>query len=411
MNEKFIQGVPLFESLPEREIEHLAESLRPREIPKNTLLLNEGETGDHYYIIVEGQAAIIKALGTADERLLAIRETGSFLGEMSLFSEDGCHTASVRAISPLRLLEMSRKDLDELLSRHPSFAYEMMRILSLRLAESENLTIRDLRRKNRELLKAYRDLEAAQAQIIEKEKMERELEVARQIQMSILPRVLPQRPCLDFGAYIVPMTAVGGDFFQVIPLSEEKLGIAIGDVADHGVPAALFMAFTVTLLRAECQRTSEPSEVLRRVNHHLLEMNETGMFVTILYGIMDCNTREYTYSRAGHELPLLMRETGEIIHIDYDVGQPLGIFTDPSIDEKCVKLPSDSVLLMYTDGVTEAFRTDGKLYGLERLYETLRIGFKNSAQEICDSVWKSLTEFRQETAQHDDVTVLAIKVE
>jgi sigma-B regulation protein RsbU (phosphoserine phosphatase) len=408
-DEQLISEFPLFSKLPQSEIRHLASSLQAREVEQDRLLFAEGEEGDHYYILVDGEVEIIKALGTADERLLAVRPSGSFLGEMSLFSPDNRHTASVRARTSLRLLEMTRDDLEKLLARRPRFALEMMRTLSQRLDESEDLTIRDLRRKNRELIKAYKELEAAQALLIEQERLKRELELARQIQESILPRTLPNIPCFDFGARIVPMAQVGGDFYDFIPLEKNMTAIVVGDVSDHGVPAALFMALTVTLLRAESQRSDDPGDVLRSVNRHLLRMNETGMFVTIFYGLLDCTKYEFYYARAGHELPIVMTLNGETVPFGRNVGQLVGIFPDPVLDEGMLSLPPDSVLLLFSDGITEANDKDGNLFGQERLLDVLQSGYQHSAQDLCNHIWDTLVAYRGETVQHDDVTIVAIK--
>jgi len=409
MEEERIKQFPLFSVLPQSEIRHLASSLQVCEFGKDTMLFKEGEEGDHYYILIDGEVEIIKALGTTDERLLAVRESGSFLGEMSLLSPDNRHTASVRARTPLHLMEMTRDDLEKLLARRPRFAFEMMRTLSQRLDESEDLTIRDLRRKNRELIEAYNDLEAAQSLLIEQERLKRELELARQIQESILPRTLPSIPSFDFGARIVPMAQVGGDFYDFIPLTDNTVAIVVGDVADHGVPAALFMALTVTLLRAESQRSDNPGDVLRSVNHHLLRMNETGMFVTIFYGLLDCTRCEFRYARAGHETPIAVALNGETVSFDRRTGQLIGVLPDPVLDEGILSLPQDSVLLLFSDGITEANDKDGNLFGKERLLEVLRGGYHHSAQDLCNHIWDALEAYRGETVQHDDVTIVAIK--
>ena len=409
MEEPFSQ-FPLFSALPQSEIRHLTGSLQTRQIEQEALLFLEGEEGNHYYILMDGEVEIIKAMGTADERLLGVRQAGSFLGEMSLFSPDNRHTASVKARTPIRILEMTRDDLERLLARRPKFALEMMRTLSQRLDQSEDLTIRDLRRKNRELIKAYKELEAAQALLIEQERLKRELELARQIQESILPRALPDIPCFDFGAKIEPMAQVGGDFYDFIRLNENKIAIVVGDVSDHGVPAALFMALTVTLLRAESQRLDDPGDVLRTVNHHLLGMNETGMFVTIFYGLLDCVKREFQYARAGHEPPILMTLNGENIPFEYGAGQLIGILQDPVLDEGTLALTPDSILLLFSDGVTEANDQEGVLFGQGRLKTALQIRCHHSAQDICDHIWDELQAYRGETVQHDDVTIVTVKV-
>ncbi len=413
MKEDLISRVPLFASLPRSEIEHLARTLRPREVPDQSLLFREGETGDTFYILLDGQVEIIKALGTDGERLLGVREAGSLIGEMSLFNREGQRTASVRTRTPARLLEMTRGEFDALLGRQPSLAYDMVRVLSQRLNEAENLTVRDLLEKNRQLAQAYDELKAAQAQIIEKEKLEAELDVARRIQRSILPRERPRLPGFDFGMLMEPMTSVGGDFFDFIPLGDGRLGIVIGDVSDHGAPAAIFMALTYSLLRAEATRASTPGEALRRVNRHLLDMNDSGMFVTILYGILDGATREFRFVRAGHDLPLVLDARCEAIDLHLGVGQLLGVLPDPALDEQSVVLPPDGLLLMYTDGVTEAMDRDRKQFGVEGLRALLHPGgpLRVSAQGVCDAVREAVRTHTGSPAPQDDVTLVAVQVE
>ncbi len=409
---QYILGrVPLFASLPRTEIKNLATRLGSRRVPDGTLLFREGETGGSFYVLLDGEVEVIKALGTADERLLAVRHAGSFLGEMSLFSQDGTHTASVRSRTPLRMLEMSPTEFEGLIQRQPGFMYELLRTLSLRLEESENLTIRDLSEKNRQLTLAYEELKAAQDQIIEKEKLERELEVARDIQSSLLPRSLPRRPGFDFAARILPMSAVGGDFYDFIELDEDMLGIAVGDVMDHGVPAALLMALTVTVLRAEAQGTPSPRKTLRNVNRQLLERDQHGFFATVLYGILDTGSRRFKYVRAGHSLPILLNAQREVVPLEYGRGQPLGLHPDPQMDVHEVILSPGSLMLIYTDGVVEAMDAAGKLFGLDRLVLDLRKLGKTTSGETCDRILHSLNRFRQDAVQTDDITLLAVQVD
>jgi sigma-B regulation protein RsbU (phosphoserine phosphatase) len=143
---------------------------------------------------------------------------------------------------------------------------------------------------------------------------------------------------------------VGGDFYDFISLDDRRLGIAIGDVSGHGVPAALFMALTVTLLPAEACRDCSPSEVLRAVNHQLLNVNSEGLFVTVLYGVLDRTTGEFTYARAGHESPIHCLATGELIVPDLGPGQLLGFWGDVRLSEQSISLAPGSTLMLYTDG-------------------------------------------------------------
>lgn len=411
MKQDILRRVPFFSALSDEQLEHVADALTLKEFAQGEVLLEEDASGDLMFILVDGEVEVLKSMGTKSERLLGVRGPGTLLGEMSLFSEGKKHTASVRALSSIQVFLMSKTDLDDLLQRHPTLAYDMLTVLSRRLNESENLTILDLQEKNKALAQAYEELKAAQEQLVEKERLERELEVARQIQMSILPRSYPLISGYDFGATVIPMTAVGGDFYDFINLGDERVGIAIGDVTDHGVPSALLMALTVTLLRAESRRESSPRDVLLRINRHLLEMDETGMFVTLLYGILDCPSGGFTYARAGHEIPILFDARGRAIDLQHQKGQPVGLFEDPLLDEQQLELPSGAMLFLYSDGAVDAINENGVRYGLDNLCKALKKRRKADAKIICESVWKSLTAYRGGALQQDDVTMLAIRTE
>ncbi|MHC1744612.1 MAG: PP2C family protein-serine/threonine phosphatase [Syntrophobacteraceae bacterium] len=259
------------------------------------------------------------------------------------------------------------------------------------------------------LTTAYEDLQAAQAQIIEKEKLERELMVAREIQRSILPCSLPDFAGFDLGSRIYPARAVGGDFFDLILLGPDALGVAVGDVSDKGVPAAIFMAVTRSLIRSEATRTRSPREAMLSVNGHLLEMNNANMFVTVLYGILDGKSGEFSYVRAGHDPPLLFSRAGKTLRPSYDVGQALGVFPDPLLDEQTMLLQPGDTLLVYTDGVTDARDAQSEFFGLERISKAVCDGVARSAQELCDHLLKTVTDFQQSAPQDDDVTLVAVR--
>jgi serine phosphatase RsbU (regulator of sigma subunit) len=411
MSEELIRRVPLFATLPQHEIAHLANSLRHFDFPTNTIIFHEGRKEDHFYILIEGQVEIIKAQGTPDERLLGVRSAVSFIGEMSLFSQDGKHTASVRALTPLNVLEMTRLDFDQLLHRQPLLAYEMVRVMSTRLQDSENLTIHDLQIKNQELTQAYNELRAAHVQIVEKEKLERELAVAREIQQSILPRTLPDIKGLDFGAKMSPTRAVAGDFYDMIWLGPDEIGLIVGDVSDKGVPASLFMALTYSLIRAEASRAvKSPRDALQTVNRLLLDMNASGMFVTVLYGILNCATLEFHYVRAGHNEPIVLDNLGKVVPLPSSLGQPLGMLPEPLIDEQRLTLPSGGTLLIYTDGVSEAFDAQREMFGEKRLAQLLHDLHPLPAQQICDQINETVNQFTRPLQPHDDITLVTVKV-
>ncbi|MGE5123494.1 MAG: PP2C family protein-serine/threonine phosphatase [Acidobacteriaceae bacterium] len=383
--------------------------MKEKEYPAHEILFLEGECGDSFCIVLEGQLAILKAMNTPNERLLAVRGVGEIIGEMSLLNPNGLRTASVRTETLTRLLVLNRADFDHLLRRMPSLAYEMLRVLSMRLNEAHETTIHDLTEKNQELEKAYSDLKAAQEQIIAKEILERELKQAREIQVSMLPGVLPRLDCYEIGARMVAARMVAGDFYDVILLDSDHLGLVIGDVAGKGVPAALFMALTRSLVRAEADLTSRPEQVLMRVNKLLLEMNAKGLFVTVLYGILHLPSGKFSYARAGHEQPLILDRNGELLVPPLNSGQVLGLFPEPLLDSQSVTLPPGGVMLMFTDGVTEARNTAGDFFNMDRLVSWLPKFLDNSAQGLCDNLVQAVWDFHGNSDQDDDITLLSVK--
>ena len=408
-HEEALRRVPLFHSLPESELRELAGGLLPMEMEQGSLVFREGDKGRECYIVDEGQVEIIKSLGTPDERLLGVREPGETIGEMSLFSEDHQRTASVRARTPLKLLVMKRDDLEDLLRKQPDLAFNLVATLSRRLEESENHTISDLREKNLQLQQAFDELKAAQVQIVEKERLERELEVARDIQLSILPRELPLDPGWEFGVHFSSMEAVGGDFYDVMNLGKGKLGVAVGDVSGHGVPAALFMSLTATLLRVEAMRSESPREVLQTVNRQLLATSDSGLFVTVLYGILDRNTRSFQYVRAGHPTPLLANPGMQAVQLEAELGQFLGFHDELALDEVDLSLPPESTMLIYTDGITEAVDANGDFFGDDGLLAALGTGDSRQPDQICREIWEALRIFQGTVPRDDDITLLAVR--
>jgi serine phosphatase RsbU (regulator of sigma subunit) len=409
VKEKLLARTPLFSSLPEDEIEKLSETLRVVEIPPDSVLFQEGEVGDRFYIIIQGQIEVIKALGTPEERSIGLRGPGEFVGELSLINRAGLRTASVRSHGSAHLWEMSHEEFDELLHRQPLMTFELINVLSERLTAAHDSTITDLQEKNLELTKAYEELKAAQAQIIEKERLERELQVAFEIQTSILPQTLPELDGYDFGALMVPARAVGGDFYDIVPLSANKVGVIIGDVADKGVPSAIFMAQTHALLYAMAKRDTKPAQVLRIVNELLLKIGESSLFVTVLYGVLDRTTSEFTYARAGHELPIILTADGKADIAPYEQGQLMGILDDLILDEQTIHIPPGGTVVLYTDGVIDARHSNGESFGMQRLLGVIKQPNIGSAQDQCDQLWQTLCDFQTKDAQEDDVTIVAVK--
>jgi sigma-B regulation protein RsbU (phosphoserine phosphatase) len=408
MDLKLLSRVQLFKNLSQKALEELAACMLPVEISAGSILFSEGDTGDHFYIVAEGALEVIKAAGTPDERLIAVRQQGEFIGELSLINPAGTRMASVSTPGGARLWQLPRKEFDSVIHQNPLLAYEMVRELSKRLTTAHETTISDLQEKNQELTKAYHDLKEAQDQIIIKERLEKELEVANDIQKSILPEHIPDSAEIGFGAFLQPARAVGGDFYDIFPLGIHKFGLMIGDVADKGVPSALVMAQTHALIFAEAFREPAPDQVLHKVNEHILEINRSGLFVTAIYGIVDTQERCFHFARAGHEIPLVRVGDHSPELIPHQQGQPLGIFEEPVFDTQKIDLLPEMCLLMYTDGLLDICREDGDQFGMDRLIQAFATTDQQSPQAACDQLWNQLSNFQASTAQYDDVTMIVI---
>jgi sigma-B regulation protein RsbU (phosphoserine phosphatase) len=408
MAPNLLARIPFFTDLPNDELDRLQSELEVVNLKAGEILLREGERGEHLYVVVSGELEILMGPGEENELILNIMHEGEYVGEMSLLQPDGVRSTSARAHTDVVLLSMSRAQFKDLLTRQPQLAKSMISVLSQRLVNTNVQTFRGLTEKNRQLQKAYDDLKAAQDQLIEKERMDRELKVASDIQMSILPDVLPVHPNFDFGGRILPARQVGGDFYDVFELGENRFGVLIGDVADKGVPSAIFMARAHALIIAEADSATSPGEVLRKVNTHITRLEKATQFVTALYGVLDTETGEFTYARAGHEPPLLLDADGTIQRLPFQSGMALGLWENIALDEYHFTMPKGSLLVMYTDGITDCRSPKGEPFGLERVKTTIS-GLKLiSAQSGCDQLFETLKQYQDGSKQDDDVTLVAI---
>ena len=247
------------------------------------------------------------------------------------------------------------------------------------------------------------------AQIERLSKLEYELSLASEIQKSMLPRSIPRMEGYEFSAAMIPAKSVGGDFFDFIPLGEDLLGIAVGDVSDKGIPAALFMAMVRSLLRAEAHPGRSPKRVLRSVNRHLMDMNDKEMFVTILFGILNRATDQFHYARAGHEAPIFFDEQGSVKRMPKTNGQALGVFDEIALDEQTVELSKASMLLLYSDGIPEALNRKNVSFGHDGLVRTIGRILDASAQTVCDELVKAVSAHQAGALQHDDMTVVVVR--
>ena len=239
-----------------------------------------------------------------------------------------------------------------------------------------------------------------------------ELQIAAEIQRNFLPETIPKTQGFDIAAKSIPAKEVGGDFFDVIPLpmSNTRTGIMIADVSGKGVPAALFMALSRIVVRVTAMWFKKPSEVISFANPIIANNSKTGMFVTLFYGVIDNESRTLTYVNAGHNPPLVLRkDTGEIEELNL-TGVAVGALDDAEYTQEELQLSPGDVIVLYTDGITEAINDREEMYDVPQLIETIRKTGDSSSQEIVDEIIRSVFAFTGSQPQFDDITLMVVKV-
>jgi sigma-B regulation protein RsbU (phosphoserine phosphatase) len=244
-----------------------------------------------------------------------------------------------------------------------------------------------------------------------KERIESELKIAHDIQMSILPKIFPPFPDrseFDLYATIESAREVGGDFYDFSLVDEHHLWFAIGDVSGKGVPASLFMSATKTLLRAIAGKGNRPDAILAELNEELCRDNDSGMFVTIFHGILHIPSGKLEYSNGGHNLPYVLSRNGTVEPLENTGGMALGVLKDIRYRAKTIQLQAGEGLFLYTDGVTEAMDSADNLFSDRRLCEFLQRANGSSPVELIRGVLGELERFSSGAEQSDDITTLAI---
>ena len=254
-------------------------------------------------------------------------------------------------------------------------------------------------------LEEWREAVAARDKLVA---LQNELQVARSTQQSILPKTFPRSSYYQVFGHMEPTRNVGGDFYDVIRLKDRHVGLAIADVSDKGIPAALFMMSSRTLLKGAAIGSSDPGQALREVNDLLYEENETMMFVTVLYSIYDPTTGKLTYSNGGHDAPLLVRPNGNSELLPLTHGIALGVTPDVEFSSHTIQLnPGDSVVL-YTDGVTEAMNANGEQFGVERIHEVFAGSPPKNSEQAAQAMFEAVRTFVGDAPQFDDITCLVL---
>jgi phosphoserine phosphatase RsbU/P len=251
--------------------------------------------------------------------------------------------------------------------------------------------------------------ERLKEEMLERERMDREFQLAREIQQTFLPSHMPRIHGWDLDARWQTARTVGGDFYDIFRINGKKVGLVIADVSDKGMPAALYMTVTRTLIRSDARNTLSPAALLTRVNNMLVVDAQNGMYVTAVYAVLDVETGVLTYANAGHNQPLLIHGNHGKVKRLHKGGMAMAVLEDNQYQDHQLEIDPGDTLIFYTDGVTEQFSPDGEMFGEERLLSMLESQTGQNVRAILDNLHRTLEEFRSGDPPSDDVTLLAMR--
>jgi serine phosphatase RsbU (regulator of sigma subunit) len=398
----------IFRELDGNSLDTLRQVAEMKAYPAQHFLCHQGAVEHTFYIIVEGRVAITQDLEDGQERLLGVLGPREYFGELGLM-DDTPRMANCVTITPVQVLEITEEVFDNVLQTSPPVAYTLMRHVLDMLRSNDRLAIADLTTKNEELSDAYRELQAAQEEIVEKERIEHELEIAADVQTTLMPDDLPDFADYRFAAMIQPARQVGGDFYDAIALDENHVAFLLADVADKSVQAALFMAVARTLFMVESRLSLKPSEVALAVHRGVIDIAPSAdIFVTAFYGVLERSTGTITYVVAGHERPLLVRPGAGVIRLEGN-GRFLGMIQELDLDEFTFVLQPGDRLVLFSDGVPDATDDSGAQYGYDRLIKILETNQYLPAQGLVDTITLDVDSWRGTSQAFDDLTLLILE--
>ena len=416
---ELMRALPIFKGFADADLDQLAASMAEQRLEAGEVLFFQGEEGHDCYVILDGELEVIGHPGRSEVRL-EVRQSGQIIGEMALI-DPSPRSATVRALSASRVAVLNEQAFTLLMHRNPQMMFDILRSNTARLRRTSQQMIADMEAKNAELLQAYNELQAAQAERVRLSRIDEELAVARRIQELFLPRRLPQPAGWQVAAFNRGAQAIGGDFFDCIELPGGHIGIVVADVCGKGVPAALFVALTRSLLRAfslapwafQNHEDLTTDDILAGAlwftNDYIVsEHGESNMFITLFYGVLDPETGAISYINAGHNPPLILSPGGESVRELESSALPLGIVAGQVFETSQLTLASGEMLVSFSDGIPEAMNATGEPYGDERLLAALRQHAAEPAPALVEIITRLVDEYVGGAPQADDMTLLII---
>ena len=399
-----IASCELFQEVKPEILKNLIQSCEIKSFPPGIRITEPGQENHYLYILLSGHLMVY--LAETEDAILNPEmgfsiPVGECIGEMSII-ENKPVSAYVVTASDCRLLMIHEKLFWEEMMSWPEVVKSLLTGLSSRMRRLDKVAIKTLEERLRF------------------EQIERDLKAAAQIQLNILPQqkpLLAQYSQVDVAAIIEPAREVGGDFYDTFPIDENTVGLAIGDVSGKGIPAALFMIRAVTILRSSIARFNVlPNQaqylasIFSAVNRQLCESNPNCLFVTIFFGLLDVRTGKLTYVHGGHNRPFLKRTSEKSHLIPIPDGMLLGIYDAAEYKLAELILEPGDLLVMYTDGVTEARDSHGEFFMEERVSELLdALPLTVRSEEVVSMLSNRVKNFTQRMPQSDDITIMSVR--
>jgi len=390
----FLSWAQIFQGVPYAAIEGLLEPLAIQDIVGETILLKPGDANDAVRLVLRGRLRVyLDQPGSGDCIDVGV---GACVGEMSVIDNRPVSAYVVGEVGTRLLVIDSVTFLNEVLVI-PKVARNLLSTLSGRMRRSDELTIKRMRK------------------ALEMEQAQRELKYARSIQESLLPRepLFPDDPRLDSVGRMCAAREVGGDFYDIFFLDASHVFFVIADVCGKGLPAALFMVRAIAILRAqsgyEGQSADYAARLIAKLNQQLCAYNDAQQFLTAFCGVLDLETLTVSYVNAGHNPPVVAIGNEAFQYLAEPINPFVGMIDGLSYRAGEVKLEPGSVLLLYTDGVTEAEDKHGNMLGEDRLIARLNAAPSRAAGQLVEAVFADVRDFAADAPQSDDITVLAIR--
>lgn len=381
---QFLKKTELFAELPETELKSICQIATEVAYPADATLFEEGDEGDSLYLIVNGEVSIIKA-GT---EVLFFNEKGYCLGEIALI-DNKPRSATVKTVTSTQFLRITRHDFYNAMMREPRIGSGMFRVLNDKIR---------------------RDLEIQMSAIRKEIAQEESMRLAAEVQQSLLPNQEISHPYVSSAGYCRPANSVGGDYYDYLRLADNSIAIFLGDVMGHGYHSAMVAAMTKSCLQTQIPFDASVPEVMKAITR-VIEDSQTFIYMTCCYLIIHPDNR-FEFANAGHPQMLLYRgDNSEPLELKSSF-MPVGF---PRFDESQqyysteVEWHSGDLLVLYSDGITEAFNPDAEMYGLERFKALISEKRYLSPMEIKAEILSDLQAYQQNESTNDDLTLVVAK--